>query len=115
MSEGKHTPGPWQVSGVRHTGDLQIGRNTRLHMVGPDGDAVAAVFYDMRDGKGFADARLIAAAPDLLEAARLGRAMRQAQAAYFKDRSRENLIASKQAEAAFDRAERVAIAKAEGR
>lgn len=35
-------------------------------------------------------------------ALRLGAAMRAAQRAYFADRSRDNLIASKQAEAAFD-------------
>jgi hypothetical protein len=33
----------------------------------------------------------------------LGKAMRDAQRAYFKDRSRENLIASKQLESAFDK------------
>lgn len=64
----KHTPGPWQVEGVRHTGDLKIGSDARLHMVGPDGDAVCAVFYDMKTGRGLRDARLIAAAPELLEA-----------------------------------------------
>jgi hypothetical protein len=59
------TPGPHSVSGTRHSGDLKIGANTRLHMIGPDGDPVAAVFYDMRTGRGFNDARLYAAAPDL--------------------------------------------------
>jgi hypothetical protein len=59
------------VSGVRHSGDLKIGRDARLHAVGPDGDAVAMVFYDMKTGRGLKDARLIAAAPDLLEAAGL--------------------------------------------
>jgi hypothetical protein len=59
------TAGPWQVNGVRHSGDLKIGRDTRLHMVGPDGDAVAAVFFDMNTGRGLPDARLIAAAPEL--------------------------------------------------
>ena len=40
-----------------------------------------------------------------LEAAlRLGVDMREKQKTYFKDRSKENLIASKQAETAFDRA-----------
>jgi hypothetical protein len=63
-----HTAGTWQVAGVRHSGDLKIGPNARLHFVGPDGDAVAAVFFDMKTGRGIADARLIAAAPDLLEA-----------------------------------------------
>ena len=45
---------------------------------------------------------------DLVErlhaALRLGAAMRAAQRAYFAERSRDNLIASKQAEAAFDAA-----------
>lgn len=40
----------------------------------------------------------------LLEVVRLGVEMRQAQSAYFKNRTKENLIASKQAEAAFDKA-----------
>jgi hypothetical protein len=35
---------------------------------------------------------------------RLGVDMREKQKTYFKDRSKENLIASKQAETAFDRA-----------
>ena len=65
-----HTPGPWQVSGTRHSGDLRIGRDTRLHAVGPDEDAVAMVFYDMKTGRGLKDARLIAAAPDMLNAIR---------------------------------------------
>ncbi len=42
---------------------------------------------------------------EALEAAlRLGVDMREKQKTYFKDRSKENLIASKQAETAFDRA-----------
>jgi hypothetical protein len=68
---GGHTKGPWQVSGCRHSGDLKIGRDTRLHAVGPDGDAVCMVFYDMKTGRGLRDARLIAAAPELLEVARM--------------------------------------------
>ena len=68
MTKQQHTPGPWQVAGVRHSGDLKIGRDTRLHMVGPDGDYLAAVFFDMRTGRGLKDAHLIAAAPELLEA-----------------------------------------------
>ena len=59
------TPGPHQVSGGRHRGNLMIGPGTQLHMVGPDGDAVAAVFYDVKTGRGFKDAHLYAAAPDL--------------------------------------------------
>ena len=59
------TEGPWQVDGTRHSGDLKIGLLTRLHMVGPDMDQVAAVFFDMKTGKGLTDATLIAAGPDL--------------------------------------------------
>jgi hypothetical protein len=45
----------------------------------------------------------------LREVVRQGVAMRAAQRAYFKDRSRENLIASKEAEKAFDAAARAAL------
>lgn len=45
----------------------------------------------------------------LREALRQGVAMRAAQRAYFADRSRENLIASKEAEKAFDVAARAAL------
>ncbi len=42
---------------------------------------------------------------ETLEAAlRKGQYMRQRQKQYFKDRTRDNLVGSKQAEAAFDRA-----------
>ena len=64
----QHTPGPWQVAGTRHSGDLKIGRDARLLAVGPHGDAVAMVFFDMKTARGQKDARLISAAPDLLEA-----------------------------------------------
>lgn len=59
------TPGPWQVSGVRHKGDLKIGNQTRLIMVGPDCDYVAGVFFDMQTGRGHTDAKLLAAAPEV--------------------------------------------------
>ena len=45
----------------------------------------------------------------LREALRQGVTMRAAQKAYFADRSRENLIASKEAEKAFDVAARAAL------
>jgi len=45
----------------------------------------------------------------LREALQQGVAMRAAQKAYFADRSRENLIASKEAERAFDVAARTAL------
>jgi hypothetical protein len=56
----------------------------------------------------FWDYEVIDAAADRIEALeaalRLGVDMREKQKTYFKDRSKENLIASKQAETAFDRA-----------
>ena len=55
----KATKGHWQLSGVRHSGDLKIGNDTRLHAIGPDGDAVAMVFYDMKTGNGLLDAKLL--------------------------------------------------------
>lgn len=53
MSERNHTPGPWHVAG-----GCQI-RSDR--------DQIAKVWM-MRGGEGKANARLIAAAPELLEA-----------------------------------------------
>lgn len=60
------TPGPWQVSGVRQKSDKYEG-----HMVGPDGDGVVLVPYNDNDHiECLANARLIAAAPELLDALR---------------------------------------------
>lgn len=56
------TPGPWQLSGIRHTSAPALGRDTRLLQVGPDGDGLAMVFFDMQTGKGHPDARFIALA-----------------------------------------------------
>lgn len=52
------TRGPWQVDGVRQT-QCKLGPDSRFHGVGPDGDSVAMVFYDMKTGRGFIDAKLI--------------------------------------------------------
>ena len=64
----KHTPGPWQMSGVRSRQEIHG------HMVGPDSFGVACVAYSDRTTAdhlaSLADARLIAAAPELLEALR---------------------------------------------
>lgn len=66
MSKLKHTPGPWQVSGGRSRQDAYG------HTVGPDGFGIACVFYCDRTTAdhiaSLADARLMAAAPELLEA-----------------------------------------------
>jgi hypothetical protein len=64
----KHTPGPWALSGTRLSYAPGISSDTRLLQVGPDGDTLALVFFDMQTGRGHKDARLIAAAPELLEA-----------------------------------------------
>lgn len=67
MSAAKHTPGPWQRSGVR----VKLGAEDCLQ-VGPDGFPVAflPIGKSATDHAGaIADARLIAAAPELLEAA----------------------------------------------
>ncbi len=66
MAESKHTPGPWQRSGVR-----QPSPEYRGHPVGPDGDPVVIVPYsDEHHAECLANANLIAAAPDMLEALR---------------------------------------------
>ena len=62
------TPGPWQISGVRSKFTCGHQRDMVAHDVGPDGDKVCAVWFEEQTGLGWADAKLIAAAPDLLEA-----------------------------------------------
>lgn len=63
-----HTPGPWFVSGVRlkmNGGEwLSINRYDESKK---QDENIACVGYDPRTGAGWADARLIAAAPELLE------------------------------------------------
>jgi hypothetical protein len=69
MSEGKWTPGPWFVSGVRfrmNGGDWHS--VNRYDDAAKKDENIACVGYDSRTGAGRADARLIAAAPDLAEA-----------------------------------------------
>lgn len=64
MSAGKHTPGPWQVgSAFDNHGETEIAIE---HMT-PAGNLVVAVALGGLHGQD-ANARLIAAAPDLLEA-----------------------------------------------
>lgn len=69
VEEGKmHTAGPWSVSGVRSKLDGQ----PYLFVLRPDGRSVAAIPYSARTNQdhvaSHADARLIAAAPDMLVA-----------------------------------------------
>ena len=60
-----HTPGPWCVETLGHTVRVVSG----VPEDGPFGDDVI-VIGDLYDKTAQADARLIAAAPDLLEAAK---------------------------------------------
>lgn len=69
MSESKHTPGPWQSEGPDFFGDFNI------ILAGSAGEhdkrAVAAVVSNLRsEEEVVANAHLIAAAPDMLEALR---------------------------------------------
>jgi len=59
------TPGPHQVSGARAKQAPKLGEHARFLTIGPDDDAVALVFFDMKTGRGHMDAKLYAAAPDL--------------------------------------------------
>lgn len=69
MSDVKHTPGPWFVGGVRQKVDGQQALGIfRFDAELKRDENIASVWYDPRDGAGTLDARLIAAAPDLLEA-----------------------------------------------
>lgn len=61
MSEAKHTPGPWIHEGH---GDITGTENGRKY-------DVACVYLRIPAGRQDANARLIAAAPDLLEALRM--------------------------------------------
>lgn len=62
-----HTPGPWQVSGIR---ERMAGEQWLT--VGPDNYKIAYVIYSDKTPadhvQSHADARLIAAAPDMLAA-----------------------------------------------
>lgn len=55
MSETKHTPGPWEFDGPHHNIIVWSSPNNRICFMTSDGPTEA-------------NARLIAAAPDLLEA-----------------------------------------------
>ena len=99
MSETKHTPGPWRVaprSDYPEHADINVDAGTRgyVALCGKAGDEEAE-----------ANARLIAAAPELLEA------LREVVACYVV---RINGKVDVRRAAALDRA-RAAIAMAEGR
>jgi hypothetical protein len=62
------TPGPWKRSGVRGKLFQMHGLPLAYHAVIADDVQIAAVWFNEKTGEGFADAALIAAAPELLEA-----------------------------------------------
>jgi hypothetical protein len=69
MSDMKHTPGPWFVSGVRFRMNGGEWHNVmRYNEATKKDEHVACIGYDPRTGEGFADAHFIAAAPDMYEA-----------------------------------------------
>ena len=70
MSESKHTPEPWEIDGP----NLYIVNGKKSDAGYQSGCYLAKVFEDCIGGKktGKANARLIAAAPDLLEACKDG-------------------------------------------
>lgn len=59
MSTTKHTPGPWVLNGNSGKQVVVVGDN---EIIAPNGS------WNHSDEQDFADARLIAAAPELLEA-----------------------------------------------
>jgi hypothetical protein len=64
MSESKHTPGPWQANKFAVDGAdkfLRIAAMSRCRFVEADGS-----IHEISDETALANARLIAAAPDLL-------------------------------------------------
>lgn len=120
MSEGTHTPGPWSITSIsQETGNIGVGhRDLRIVIAEVTN---AASFADMlsgamsRGGGGFsqddchtqfANARLIAAAPEMLEALKAAKTLTENMAEFGSCNSGE----------LFDAAwtsVRAAIAKAE--
>ena len=74
MSESKHTPGPWRIiiddDGNPLSGRLMVAAAPELDCAIVHWDGFAQEFWESARGKKemHANARLIAAAPDLLEA-----------------------------------------------
>lgn len=114
MADAKHTPGPWRVSGVSmQTGNVSISMDAHRIVIAEVTNA--ASFSDMlvgamkRGGGSFdqddchtqmANARLIAAAPDMIEALRQMVANAEADGKEYRDCYKKAVAA---------------IAKAEGR
>lgn len=101
MSDAKHTPGPWKVGG--DDDDIVV-------MTGPF--FVATIHENCNHGCTDANARLIAAAPDLLEALRASNKAAERIAEFCRKSGRDFDADHWQAIAEAGEA---AIAKAEGR
>ena len=99
MSEGEHTPGPWVVNGAGGTFE-------RIATLKPAGVAVSA-HSEPLPAKEIPNARLIAAAPDLLAALRLVLEDSLCAIQHGENKQCSGCLAV--------RAARAAIAKAEGR
>lgn len=68
MTEQKHTPGPWSTIDAKN---LCLGYPGTVEIHAPDWDALAVVYVETCGNpseEGEANAQLITAAPDLLEA-----------------------------------------------
>ena len=117
MSEAKHTPGPWQTG--------RKGNECRIY-ADPDQHAIAKTYGIGLNGIGVceltgpmnqADARLIAAAPELLEALKLWLDIHDKPAGFIGKfgKSLTEAIAAQEVKVnAAAAAARAAIAKAEG-
>lgn len=69
MGANKWTPGPWFVSGVRFRMNKTDWQSVNRYNEALKRDEdIALIGYDTRTGEGFADAHLIAAAPELYAA-----------------------------------------------
>lgn len=93
MTKATHTPGPWTVGFEGHNishiyggGKEQLGVAQVYLPINTSADEIPRLKHDPRFGQAVADARLIAAAPDLLEALHLVRVSRGWQ--YLADESK---------------------------
>jgi hypothetical protein len=75
MKVAKHTPGPWDVTAVDHSsGGSGAAPSTLFRVAFPSQKDFTGHVADKCHGDSYANARLIAAAPELLEALKLAAA-----------------------------------------
>ena len=113
MADVKHTPGPWFLDGYPVKDD-PFGR-IRYQVVAT-GKTIAKTYYSSYEGgptNAEADTRLIAAAPDLLEALKLAYIAMQHMGNYLRDIDALDEDEDAQYDTA-SKAARAAIAKATG-